>query len=210
MTERIIQKKKIQTQEQDFDLIKAFLENADNRTAFNRLVLKYKDMVFNLCFRLLGDYDEANDCAQEIFIKVFNNLKKFKFESSFTTWLYRISVNTCKNNLSSLTSRMKKKMMSLDNPGIDNESLTGSNYRIDAHDNSYNPAELYEKKEREIIIQEAVDSLKDKEKILIVLRDIEGKAYEEIAEITGLNMGTVKSGLARARQELRDKLRGVI
>jgi RNA polymerase sigma-70 factor (ECF subfamily) len=210
MAERIIQNNKTQAQEQDFDLIKAFLENADDRASFNRLVLKYKDMVFNLCFRLLGDYDEANDCAQEIFIKVFNNLKKFKFESSFTTWLYRISVNTCKNNLSSLTSRMKKKMMSLDNPGVDHESLTGSDYRIDARDNSYNPVKLYEKKEREIIIQEAVDSLKGKEKILIVLRDIEGKSYEEIVDITGLNMGTVKSRLARARQELREKLRGVI
>ena len=210
MSERIIQKNKIQPQEEDFDLIKAFLENADNRTAFNRLVLKYKDMVFNLCFRLLGDYDEANDCAQEIFIKVFNNLKSFKFESSFTTWLYRISVNTCKNNLSSLTSRMKKKMMSLDNPGNDLESSNISNYKIDVRDNLNNPAELYDKKEREIIIQNAVDSLKGKEKMLVILRDIEGKSYEEIAAITELNMGTVKSKLARARQELRDKLRGVI
>jgi RNA polymerase sigma-70 factor (ECF subfamily) len=210
MSERTIQKNKIQPQEEDFDLIKAFLKNADNRTAFNRLVLKYKDMVFNLCFRLLGDYDEANDCAQEIFIKVFNNLKKFKFESSFTTWLYRISVNTCKNNLSSFTSRMKKKMMSLDNPGYAQESSNISNYKIDVRDNLNNPAELYDKKEREMIIQNAVNSLKGKEKLLVVLRDIEDKSYEEIVEITGLNIGTVKSGLSRARQELRDKLRGVI
>jgi RNA polymerase sigma-70 factor, ECF subfamily len=210
MSERIIQKNKIQPQEEDFYLIKAFLENADNRTAFNRLVLKYKDMVFNLCFRLLGDYDEANDCAQDIFIKVFNNLKSFKFKSGFSTWLYRISVNTCKNNLSSLTSRMKKKMMSLDNPGNAQESSNISNYKIDVRDNLNNPAELYDKKEREMIIQNAVNSLKGKEKLLVVLRDIEDKSYEEIVEITGLNIGTVKSGLSRARQELRDKLRGVI
>jgi RNA polymerase sigma-70 factor, ECF subfamily len=210
MNERIIEKKTVQPQEEDFDLIKAFLENADNRTNFNRLVLKYKDMVFSLCFRLLGDYDEANDCSQEIFIKVFNNLKKFKFESSFTTWLYRISVNTCKNNLSSLSSRMKKKMMSLDNPGAEFESSDGIYSKADTRSNSYNPEKIYERKEKEIIIQKAIDSLKSKDKILIVLRDIEGKSYEEIAAITELNMGTVKSKLARARQELRDMLRGVI
>jgi RNA polymerase sigma-70 factor, ECF subfamily len=210
MNERIIQKKTVQPQEEDFDLIKAFLENADSRANFNRLVLKYKDMVFSLCFRLLGDYDEANDCAQEIFIKVFNNLKKFKFESSFTTWLYRISVNTCKNNLSSLSSRMKKKMMSLDSPGAEFESSDGIYSKVDTRSNSYNPEKIYERKEKEIIIQKAIDSLKGKEKILVVLRDIEGKSYEDIAAITELNMGTVKSKLARARQELRDKLRGVI
>lgn len=210
MSERIIEKNKVLEHEEDFSLIKAFLDNADNRTSFNRLVLKYKDMVFNLCFRLLGDYDEANDCAQEIFIKVFNNLKSFKFESRFTTWLYRISVNTCKNNSSSLTSRMKKNMMSLDNPGNAYESSDSSDYRINARDDTSNPAGLYEKKEREMLIQKAVDSLKGKDRILVVLRDIEGRSYEEIAAITDLNMGTVKSKLSRARQELRDKLKGVI
>jgi RNA polymerase sigma-70 factor, ECF subfamily len=207
MSER---KNKLPQQNDDFDLIKAFLENNDNRDAFNRLVLKYRDMVFNLCYRLLGDYDEANDCAQEIFIKVFSNLKTFKFGSSFSTWLYRISVNTCKNNLSSLSSRIKKKAVSLDSSGPVNESSWESNPGIKAGSNSFNPEKLYEKKERETIIQKAVDSLKSKEKILVVLRDIENKSYEEIASITGLNMGTVKSRLARARQELRDKLTGVI
>jgi RNA polymerase sigma-70 factor (ECF subfamily) len=105
---------------------------------------------------------------------------------------------------------MKKKTMSLDNPGIDQDSSAGIGYKINDCGNSYNPVMMYEKKEREVIIQKAVDSLKGKEKILIVLRDIEDKSYEEIAEITGLNIGTVKSGLSRARQELRDKLRGVI
>ncbi len=210
MSERTIQKQNTQSRDEDFELIKAFLENKSDRAAFNRLVLKYKDMVFNLCFRLLSDYDEANDCAQEIFIKVFNNLKNFKFESNFTTWLYRISVNTCKNNLSSLASRMKKKTISLDNPGIDGDSFPAGSYNRNARDDSHNPASLYEQKEREEIIQKAMDSLKSKEKILIVLRDVEERSYEEISRITGLNIGTVKSGLSRARQELRDRLRGVI
>ncbi|MFH0975460.1 MAG: sigma-70 family RNA polymerase sigma factor [Spirochaetota bacterium] len=202
-------KNKLQRDE-DFSLIKAFLGNSNDRAAFNKLVLKYRDSVYNLCYRLLGDYDEANDCAQEIFIKVFSNLKTFKFGSSFSTWLYRISVNTCKNNISSLSSRMKKKAVSLDCPLPVNESSWERNPGIKAGDNSFNPEKLYEKKERETIIQNAVDSLKSREKILIVLRDIENKSYEEIVSITGLNMGTVKSRLARARQELREKLTGVM
>ncbi len=198
-------KNNIQSQE-DYDLIKAFLGN--DKSAFNRLVLKYKDMVFNLCFRLLGDYDEANDCAQETFIKVFNNLNQFKFKSGFSTWLYRITINTCKNEFSSFGYRMKKKTMRLDNPGNNREAWE-EDCRIDISDNLYDPALVYEKKEKEILIQEAIDSLKGKEKILVVLCDIEGKSYEEIADITGVNIGTVKSRLARARQELRDKLKGV-
>ena len=137
-------------------------------------------MSFNLCFRLLGDYDEANDCAQEIFIKVYNNLKSFKFESGFNTWLYRISVNTCKNNLSSLTARMKKKTLSLDNPGTGSGSSDGIFSKLNAGNNSYSPDKMYERKEREIVIQEAIDSLTSKEKILVVLRDVEGKSYEEM------------------------------
>lgn len=192
-----------QAQEADYNLIKAVLDN--DRSAFNSLVLKYKDMVFNLCYRLIGDYDEANDCAQDIFIKVFKNLETFKFQSSFSTWLYRISVNTCKNHLSSLGYRMKKKSVSLDNPGNVYDPA-GSFSR----DSAYNPAEVYEKKERENIILKAIDSLANKEKILVVLRDIEGKSYEEIVDITGLKLGTVKSKLARARQDLREMLRGII
>lgn len=192
-----------QAQEADYDLIRAVLDN--EKSAFNSLVLKYKDMVFNLCYRLLGDYDEANDCAQDIFIKVFNNLKTFKFQSAFSTWLYRIAVNTCKNHISSLGYRMKKKSVSLDNPGNVYQSA-GSFSR----DSASNPEEVYEKKERENIILKAIDSLANKEKILVVLRDIEGKSYEEIVVVTGLKLGTVKSKLARARQELREMIRGVI
>lgn len=209
MTDNKTQKNKTRSQEEDFELIKSFLADTGSRAAFNRLVLKYKDLVFNLCFRILGDYDEANDCAQDIFIKVFNGLKGFKFESGFSTWLYRISVNTCRNRLSSFGSRMKKKTVSLDNPGCSG-SLAGGDFKIEARDNTHDPAELYEKKERERLIQKAIDSLDKRDKMLVVLRDIEGKSYEEIATIAGLNMGTVKSGLARARQELRDKLKGVI
>ena len=85
---------------EDAALIRAF--QAGNRSAFDQLVVKYKDRLFNLCFWVLGDYHDANDSAQETFIKVFRSLKGFRFESAFSTWLYRIAINTCKNKLKSL------------------------------------------------------------------------------------------------------------
>lgn len=193
-----------QSQKEDIKLIEDF--QADDSAAFDKLILKHMDMVFNLCFRILGDYDEANDSAQDIFIKVYKNLKNFRFKSAFSTWLYRVTINTCKNILVSSRHRFTKRAVRLnspdereDNPGV-----------IDIRDRSFNPAVLYERKEKETAIQEAIDSLPDKQKILIILRDIEGKSYEEIVEITGFKPGTVKSKLARARQHLRDKLRGVL
>ncbi len=193
----------INSNREDFVLIKAFLEN--DRKAFNKLVLKYKDMIFSLCYRMLGDYDEANDCSQEIFIKVYRNLNKFKFQSGFSTWLYRIAVNSCKNELSSLRFRMKKKSISMENPGYDDKSSG-----ISINDSSSDPVYIYEKKEKEILIQRTIDTLKAGEKILIILRDIEGRSYEEIENITGFKAGTVKSKIARAREALREKLKEVL
>jgi RNA polymerase sigma-70 factor (ECF subfamily) len=190
----------------DLQLVRAV--QADNRAAFDSLVVKYQDSIFNLCFRMLGDYDEARDSAQETFIKVYRNINAFKFKSAFSTWLYRIAINTCKNNISSFSYRMRKKTIRLDAPARDMED--DDNASIDVRDDSSNPADIYENKEREMIIQKAIESLPAKQRMLVVLRDIEGKSYEEIVEITGFKEGTVKSKLSRARQELRDKLRGVI
>ncbi len=189
---------------EDAVLIRAFREG--DKAAFDNLVLKHKDRVFNLCYRLLGDYEEANDSAQEAFIKVYGSLKKFRFESAFSTWLYRIAVNTCKNKLKSSAFRQKRKMIPMDNPVSGNRSQPGR----EIQDESQSPAMELEKKERMRVIQEAINALPPEQKEVVTLRDIEGFSYEEVAEITGFNLGTVKSRLARARQDLRKKLRSVI
>ncbi|MDY6969474.1 MAG: sigma-70 family RNA polymerase sigma factor [Spirochaetota bacterium] len=189
---------------EDKKLINDFQD--DITIAFDKLVIKYKDKVFNLCYRLLGDYDEANDCAQETFIKVYKNLNKFKFKSTFSTWLYTITINTCKNRFSSLEYRNNKKIVRIDNPGRTKETVKS----LEISDNSFNPETKLERKERKKVIQDAIDSLPQNQKILIILRDIEGKSYDEIVEITGLRLGTVKSKLARARHHLRGLLRGAI
>ncbi len=180
--------------------------HAEDAVAFDKLVLKYQDMIFNLCYRLIGDYDEAHDCAQETFIKVYRNLNRFKFKSSFSTWIYRIAVNTCKNYLASSAIRMKRKMIRIDNPGRPGDGMQS----IDIHDRSSNPAILFERREKERDIQRAIESLPRNQRILVVLRDIEGRTYEEIVTITGLKSGTVKSKLSRARQNLRERLKEVV
>ena len=186
---------------EDNDLVRAFC--AGERAAFDELVVKHKDRVFNLCYRFLGDYHEANDIAQEIFIIVYRSLKKFRFESAFSTWLYRIMVNACKNRLKSMEYRYKKWMDRLDT----NKECPSA---LEIADYSDSPLTELENKERVILIKKAMDSLTPRKKTVAILRDIEGLSYEEIARITGLNPGTVKSNLARARMDLRKKLEGVL
>jgi len=197
-------KKSARSPREDAILIRAF--QGGDKAAFDEIVLKHQHKLFNLCYRFLGDYQEANDSAQETFLKVYRSLKKFRFESSFSTWLYRIAVNTSKNKLKSAEYRHKKKTVSLDNL----VSQYNGSPAIKIQDETHSPAMELEKKERIRVIQEAINALPPEQKAVVTLRDIEGFSYEEIVEITGFNPGTVKSRLARARMDLRKKLRSVI
>ncbi|MBW2028586.1 MAG: sigma-70 family RNA polymerase sigma factor [Deltaproteobacteria bacterium] len=188
--------------QEDATWVRAFQEG--DRTAFDRLVLKHKDRLFNLCYRFLGDYQEANDSAQEAFISAYRALKKFRFESAFSTWLYRIAVNTCKNKLKSSAYRKERVTVSLDNP------RKGANPSVNIGDESRSPAVELARKERMAQIQGAINRLAQEHREVVVLRDINGLSYEEIGDITGLNPGTVKSRIARGRLELRKMLRDVI
>ena len=189
---------------EDTELISSF--NSGDGKAFDRLVLKYRDMVFNLCYRFLGNYEEADDSAQETFIKVYRSLKNFRFESSFSTWLYRIAVNTCKNKLSSLKYRRGREMVRLDSGRWPEES----SHITEISDRSASPEIKLEKKIRDSLIQKAIDSLPADFKSVVVLCDVEGLSYEMIARITGYRIGTVKSKLSRARERLRNKLGGIL
>lgn len=189
---------------EDTVLVKAFL--AGEKGAFDSLVLKHKNRVFNLCYRFMGEYEEANDCAQETFVKVYMSLRKFRFDANFTTWLYRITVNTCKNKFLSKGYRYSKKIIRLDNPGNSGSDASSR----DIKDESLSPRDDLEREEKNRLIQVAIDSLTEEQKAVVVLRDIEGVSYEEISNITGQNLGTVKSKLSRAREKLREKLKGLI
>jgi RNA polymerase sigma-70 factor (ECF subfamily) len=187
----------------DLTLVRAF--QSGNRIAFDELVLRHKDRVFNLCYRFMGDHQEAEDCAQDVFLKVYRSLKRFRFESSFYTWLYRITVNTCKNRLKSSGYRGIKNNTLMANPENDKD------YRpMERGDEGKNPIVELEKMERIRLVQNAVDSLPVGQKDVVILRDIEGLSYEEIINITGYRLGTLKSKLSRARHELRERLERTI
>jgi RNA polymerase sigma-70 factor (ECF subfamily) len=188
----------------DTALVRAFQRG--ERTAFDEIVIKHKDRLFNLCYGFLGDYQEANDTAQDVFIKVYRSLKGFRLESTFSTWLYRIAVNTCRNRLNSRDYRGRRSTVSLDNPG----APEGTHAAMEIEDESPSPMTALESKERWMLIRKAMSSLPPDQKTVVMLRDVEGLSYDEIVEVTGFNLGTVKSRLARARFELRTRLKGVI
>ena len=188
----------------DEELVRAF--QGGDKAAFDVLVVKYKDKVFNLCYRFLGDQQEANDSAQVVFIKVYRSLKKFRQESAFSTWIYRITANTCKNKIKSSEYRKKKKTVSLDNPG----RMTYGDAPMEIQDAYASPMAELETKERMMLIQDALVSLPIDKRTVIVLHDIDGLSYEEISKVTGSNLGTVKSRLSRARRELKEKLRRIL
>ena len=187
----------------DAELIKAF--QAGKKAAFDELVLSHKDKVFNLCYWFVGDYQDANDLAQDVFFKAFKALRNFRFESAFSTWIYRIAVNTCKNRLKSFQYRLKKKFVHLNNT-----AAAMNNPGVQIADESSSPEIELGRKEKSRLIQTAINSLPAEKKAVVVLRDIEGLSYEEISSVTGFNPGTVKSKLARARQDLRKKLKGEV
>lgn len=183
----------------DHQLIRNF--QAGDKRAFDELVLLYQDKVCSLCFWYVGNEMDANDTAQDVFIKILGSLNSFRFESAFSTWLYRITVNTCKNRLNSLEFRWRKWLTFL----TDNDDH-GQAGGVKLASNSPDPAKVLEKKERMLLCQQAIKTLDNKKRDIIILRDIEGLTYEEISMVTDLKTGTVKSKLARARAELKEKL----
>lgn len=196
--------KGVRAMQEDEALVRAF--QGGDRAAFDGLVLKHKDRMVNLCYWFLGDYQEADDAAQETFIKVFRSLKRFRFEATFSTWLYRIAVNTCKNRRTSREYRQRRETIPLENPGVSGQG----NPSNEIADRFPSPQMELEKKERWIVIRRAIDTLPEEQRMVVTLRDIEGLSYDEIVKVTGFNLGTVKSKLARARLGLREKLRGVL
>jgi RNA polymerase sigma-70 factor (ECF subfamily) len=184
----------------DPELIKRFLKGEEE--AFNRLVLSYQNRVYGLCFRLTGSLDEAEDVAQEIFITVYKSLKNFRGDSRFSTWLYRITVNHCKNRMKYLGRRGYFTSESMDQPlEVEDGELAR---QIQSED--MDALSQMEQKEVQKLVQDKIQELDGEHREVILLRDMEGLSYEEISEILGLPEGTVKSRIHRARLELKAKL----
>jgi RNA polymerase sigma-70 factor (ECF subfamily) len=164
--------------------------------AFNQLVPLYQSMAYNLAYRILGDADAAADATQDAFISAYKAMRKFR-GGSFKAWILRIVTNSCYDQL-----RVKKRRPteSLDDLEID------ADYVGYLRDGADLPDEAYERRELNQAIQSGILSLPMDQRTVLVLSDMQGLSYQEIAEATGLSLGTVKSRLSRGRAKLRDYL----
>jgi RNA polymerase sigma-70 factor (ECF subfamily) len=176
------------------------LRDRDER-AFRELLELHRDRVYNITFRMLGNRAEAEDVAQEVFISVFKTIDHFREESKFSTWLYRVAVNHCKNRIKYLARRHDRDRDELDESSHQvNGAVAGGQVRAAQPDRALEGAQM------ERLLQEAIGNLDDDHRVVVVLRDVEDLSIEEICDITGLPDGTVKSRLHRARLALRKKL----
>ncbi|HPT85483.1 MAG TPA: sigma-70 family RNA polymerase sigma factor [Bacillota bacterium] len=170
--------------------------------AFAELVERYRGMVYNLAYHSLRNADDAFDAAQDVFVKAYRSLSKFRGDSKFSTWIYRIAQNTVRDYIRARSRRMLPVSLS-DYSGEDEDPRQ---LDIPDSDPSADPSESLERKMRERAVHEAILSLSETHRQIIILREIEGKSYEEIAELLGLELGTVKSRLNRARLAIKEYL----
>jgi len=184
---------------QDSPLIERFQQG--DSSAFEELFIKYQSKVFNTCYRMLGNYQDASDMAQEVFIRAHKSLRRFRGDSRFYTWLYRIAMNSCINKLKS-----QKPTLSLSDYNISQEHVK----QTLGSSPDRNPLKRLEDKELQRYVQNGINSLSDKYRSAIVLRDIQGLGYQEIAEVLGCSLEAIRSCLYRARQELRKELKGIM
>jgi len=172
--------------------------------AFEELVAERSGEIYGLLFRLTENGEEARDLTQETFLRAFQNIDRFRGEADIRTWIYRIAINQARNRSRWWRRRRRDATVSLDaTHGESNQSLIGT-----LTEPSQNPEQQTLAREREIALRSALQRLALAYRETVILRDIEGFTYEEIAATLGINVGTVKSRLARGRQELRKKLEG--
>ena len=172
----------------DMPLIKSYL--AGDTDSFNELVGKYERSAYNLAYRMAGNAADAADLTQEIFVRLHRNVKTFRGDSAFSTWFYRLATNCCKDWLRKEARRPPTHEIQ--------DTLVA--------DGGAGPSRLYEQSETKALVREAISALPEEQRMAIVLHDLQGYSYEEIASIAEVPVGTVKSRLSRARLKLAASL----
>jgi RNA polymerase sigma-70 factor, ECF subfamily len=178
------------------------LKERDKR-AFEELISRHQTQIFNLLYRMTGVREEAEDLVQEVFVNVYKKIALFRGDSPLATWIYRIAYNACTNRRKYLRRRRDRDRQPLDEIAerriVDSGTMSTSARLA-------RPDEEAEGLEMERLVQDAISALDEEQRAILVLRDVQNVAYEEIAAITGLPIGTVKSRLHRARMALKERL----
>jgi RNA polymerase sigma-70 factor, ECF subfamily len=175
-----------------------------DEAAFREMVRTYQEQVLNFTYRMLGNREEAQDLAQEVFFTVFKSIDSFRGDSKFSTWLYRITVNHCKNRYKYLARRRFHAAQPLEAADRQGNDTGGPTMSLQSQISE--PDKALAGKRLEQAIQKEIANLEEEHRVLIVLRDIQGLSYQEISAITELAPGTVKSRLHRARMSLKARL----
>jgi len=178
---------------------------AGSEEAFAYLLRVYQNPVFNLIARILDNPAEAPDVLQDVFVKVFKGIRQFHGDSTLKTWIYRIAIHEASNHRRGWKRRHWHEPISIDDTGVE-VALSAAEARASGE----TPYGLLEQAERQELLRRALASLAQPYRTVVVLREIEGLAYEEIAHVTGMAEGTVKSRLMRGRELLRRKLMGCL
>lgn len=179
------------------------LRNGDAE-AFDTFITRYSGDIYSLLYRMTGDPDEAGDLTQETFLSALKAIRTFRGDSELKTWLFRIAVNHSRNRFRWWKRRKRSETVSLDKE-IGSGTITIADTLAD---DSESPEEAVLRSERRRQLMAAVNGLPEMFREAVVLCDIEGLGYEEIAKVLGINVGTVKSRLARGREQLRKRLGG--
>ncbi len=184
----------------DADLVRRL--QAGDEQAFNILVRRHQQRALNLAFQVLRDREDAAEVAQDAFVKVYRNINRFRAECAFTTWLHQIVMNLARNKYRWWKRRGKQAMISLDEPIDDPDGTRPRQLAVDPA----TPDNEVVRDEFACRISEAMNQLPVKFREVLVLRNVEELSYEEIGQLLGCSMGTVKSRIARAREALRAKV----
>lgn len=180
--------------EEDARLLRGL--RAGIETAYEELLTRYQQPIYGIVYRLLGDQNDACDVVQEIFLKVFRSVHSFKERSSLRTWIYRIAVNEAHNHRRWFSRHRKREV------AIDREDGEYGTFEI-APDPGPSPFDVALDRETHVLIERALEEISPVFRTVVILRDIEGLGYEEIADILQISLGTVKSRILRGREALR-------
>ncbi len=175
----------------DNQLVAGFLEG--DRLAFPELVDRYQNRLLNFIYRTIGDRDRGEDLVQETFIRVYRHLHRFDQTKKFSTWIYTIASNLAKNELRNRSRNPLVLFQTI------KKNWEADHRPLQWEDPAHRPDDLFRKRHLRDLVESAVEQLPEHHRVVFVLREMEGKTYEEISEITGVNLGTVKSRLNRAR-----------